>query len=60
MILIVTEEVIIEIVIATETDEADNIINPMPKLSEIKYHLNVVIRYAEDNNDENIFDIMNI
>lgn len=37
-----------------DQDEADNNINPKQKLGEIKDHLNIVIKYVEDNNDENI------
>lgn len=48
---------IIESVIASEsseTDEAEDIINPILKLSEMKDHLNIVIKYVADIYDENI------
>ncbi|XP_060870177.1 tigger transposable element-derived protein 7-like [Metopolophium dirhodum] len=37
-----------------DQEEADDNVNPKPKLGEIKDHLNIVIKYVEDNNDENI------
>ncbi|XP_025207667.1 tigger transposable element-derived protein 7-like [Melanaphis sacchari] len=60
---ILTKE-IVESLTATESsetdeydhNEADDNVNPKPpKLGEIKDHLNIVIKYVEDNNDENIF-----
>ncbi|XP_060846462.1 tigger transposable element-derived protein 7-like [Rhopalosiphum padi] len=59
---ILTEEEIVESVTAAESsetdeydqDEADDNVNPKPKLGEIKDHLNIVIKYVEDNNNENI------
>ncbi|KAE9526719.1 hypothetical protein AGLY_013367 [Aphis glycines] len=37
-----------------DQDEAENNIKPKQKLGEIKDHLNIVIKYVEDNDDENI------
>lgn len=65
---ILTEEEIVEIVTAAESsetdeyeqDEADDNVNPKPKLGEMKDHLNIVIKYVEDNNNETYLRIMNI
>ncbi|XP_050527960.1 tigger transposable element-derived protein 7-like [Daktulosphaira vitifoliae] len=59
---ILTEEVIVESVIAAENsetdeyeqDEVDDSIKSKPKLGEIKDHLNIVLKYVEDNDDEKI------
>jgi len=59
---ILTEEEIVESVIAAENsetdeyeqDEVDDSIKSKPKLGEIKDHLNIVLKYVEDNDDENI------
>jgi len=59
---ILSEEEIVESVTAAESseideydqDEADDNVNPKSKLGEIKDHLNIVIKYVEDNNNENI------
>lgn len=59
---ILTEEEIVESVIAAENsetdeyeqDELDDSIKSKPKLGEIKDHLNVVLKFVEDNDDENI------
>jgi len=57
-----TEEEIVENMTTAESsetddcdqDEVDNNIIPKQKLGEIKDHLNIVIKYVEDNNNENI------
>lgn len=36
------------------TSEAGDLINPKLKLNEIKFQLNIVIKYVDSNNDENI------
>lgn len=59
---ILAEEEIVESVIAAENsetdeyeqDEVDDSIKSKPKLVEIKDHLNIVLKYVEDNDDENI------
>lgn len=37
-----------------DQDKADDNDNSKPKFGEIKDHLNIVIKYIEDNNDKNI------
>jgi len=60
---ILTKEEIVESVTVTETSETDEVsdqdgaddnVNTKQKLGEIKDHLNIVIKYVENNNDENI------
>lgn len=56
---ILTELEIVESVTTAESsetdeydqDDADDNVNPKPKLGVIKDHLNIVIKYVEDNND---------
>lgn len=57
-----SKEELVESVIATESsetndhirDERNDNVNPRQEIGKIKYNLNIVIKYVEDKNDENI------
>lgn len=59
---ILTKEEIVESIIVAENsemdeyekDEVDDSIKSKPKIGKIKNHLNIALKYVEDNDDENI------